>query len=166
MATETSSKGPADRTFRSYSSQQAAGYASARKQYPPALIKFLLDHHRATGGETGEVLDVGCGPGNATRDLAPHFDVAFGADPGEAMIQTATELGGTTATGAPIQYRVCSAEELDTIKEIEHGSVDMITAATAVSLPVYFLISKLIMLIISRSTGLTCPSSGLQLRSS
>ncbi len=96
------------------------------------MIDFIVDHHRATGGETAVLLDVGCGPGSATRSVSPHFDVVFGADAGEAMINTANTLGGTTATGAPIQYRVCTAEEIDNIEELRHGSVDMITAAVAV----------------------------------
>lgn len=48
------------------------------------------------------------------------------------MIKTATELGGSTALGSLVQYKVCQAEEIDKIKELEHGSVDMITAAAAV----------------------------------
>jgi trans-aconitate 3-methyltransferase len=131
MATAAPSQAPTDPTFRSYSSSQAVTYAKGRGGYPPALINFIVDCHRTTG-KTGVLLDVGCGPGNATRDLSPHFDVVFGADAGEAMIKTATEIGGVTATGAPIQFRVCTAEEIDQIKELEYGSVDMITAAVAV----------------------------------
>jgi trans-aconitate 3-methyltransferase len=134
MAAAPSTQAPADPTFRSYSSKQAAVYAKGRRGYPPTLIDYIVDHHRATGGKTGVLLDVGCGPGNSTRDLSPHFDVVFGADPGEGMLQTATELGGTTATGASLEYRISGAEEIDGIEGLEHGSVDMITAASAVSL--------------------------------
>jgi SAM-dependent methyltransferase len=133
MAAAPSTHAPADTTFRSYSSKQAAVYAKSRKGYPPTLIHYIVDHHCATGGKTGVLLDVGCGPGNATRDLSPYFDVVFAADPGQAMLQTATELGGTTATGAALKYRLSGAEEIDGIEELEHGSVDMITAAAAVS---------------------------------
>jgi ubiquinone/menaquinone biosynthesis C-methylase UbiE len=125
---------PKDDTFRNYSGEQAAAYAKVRSMaYPVALINAILEHHRATGGDTGVLVDVGCGPGNATRDLAPFFNVVYGADPGEAMIKTATELGGTTATGAPIKFTLCSAEELDHLPEVERGSVDMISAAVCVS---------------------------------
>lgn len=127
------SQASVEATFRNYSSKQAEGYAKGRGGYPPTLINFVMDHHRDTGGKTGIFLDVGCGPGNATRDLAPHFEIAFGTDAGDAMIKTATEIGGATATGAPIQFRVCPAEEIDEMKELEHGSVDMITSAVAVS---------------------------------
>lgn len=124
-------QGPADTTFRNYSSQQAAKYAATRSGYSPTLIEYIVKHHCATGGQTGVVLDVGCGPGNATRDISSHFSRVVGADPGEGMIEVATELAGTTSTGAPIEWRVSSAEDIDKIPDLKHGSVDMITAATA-----------------------------------
>ncbi|KAH8893917.1 S-adenosyl-L-methionine-dependent methyltransferase [Thozetella sp. PMI_491] len=131
MATETPHEVVKDATFRTYTDKQAETYARDRPGYPPALANFIVDHHRNTGGETGMLLDVGCGPGPATRVVAPLFDVAYGADPGEAMIKTATELGGTTKTGVPIEFFVCSAEQIDSLPVVKPGSVDMITVATA-----------------------------------
>ncbi|KAM0084810.1 hypothetical protein ACKRZS_002991 [Fusarium odoratissimum] len=122
---------PRDVTFRNYTTDQASDYAAGRLGYTDALIDFILNYHRSTNGETGCVVDVGCGPGTATQKLAPHFDLAYGVDPGESMITTATTLGGKTGTGAPIVYKLSTAEDIDKINDIPHSSIDMITAATA-----------------------------------
>ncbi|KAF5704904.1 trans-aconitate 3-methyltransferase [Fusarium mundagurra] len=122
---------PRDVTFRNYTTDQASDYAARRLGYTDALIDFILNYHRFTNGETTCVLDVGCGPGTATQKLAPHFDLAYGVDPGKGMIITASSLGGETRTGAPIVYKLSTAEDIDKINEIPHSSVDMITAATA-----------------------------------
>ncbi|KAF5545309.1 trans-aconitate 3-methyltransferase [Fusarium phyllophilum] len=122
---------PRDVTFRNYTTDQASDYVAGRLGYTDALVDFIVNYHRSTDGETGCVLDVGCGPGTATQKLAPHFDLAYGADPGESMIKTATTLGGKTHTGAPTIYMASTAEDIDKINDIPHSSVDMITAATA-----------------------------------
>ncbi|KAF5547700.1 trans-aconitate 3-methyltransferase [Fusarium mexicanum] len=122
---------PRDVTFRNYTANQASDYAAGRLGYTDALIDFILNYHRSTNGETACVLDVGCGPGTATQKLAPHFDLAYGVDPGESMIKTATELGGKARTGDPIIYKLSTAEDVDKINDIPQTSVDMITAATA-----------------------------------
>jgi hypothetical protein len=133
MTSVPSSRAPNDPTFRVYSAEQAEQYATHRPGYPTHVIKFIVDHHRATGGQTGVLLDLGCGPGNSTRDLSPYFDVVVGADAGAAMIKKAQEMGGTTATGAPVQFCECAAEEIDGISGLPYGSVDIITAVSAVS---------------------------------
>lgn len=131
---------PQDKTFRNLQASQAVNYAATRKGYPQALIKYIVDHHRATGGETKLLLDVGCGPGNSTQDLAPHFDQVFGADPGEGMIKAAQELGGVSGAGNPIKYQVCAAEELEKLEDLKPGSVDMINVTAAVCpQTIYFL---------------------------
>ncbi|KAM0192374.1 hypothetical protein ACHAPI_008321 [Fusarium lateritium] len=122
---------PLDTTFRNYSKQQASDYAKGRLGYSKALVDFILKYHHSTGGQNGNLLDVGCGPGTATQMLAPHFAVAYGVDPGESMITTATDLGGQTRAGDPIIYKLSTAENIDKIESIPQSSVDMITAATA-----------------------------------
>jgi trans-aconitate 3-methyltransferase len=125
----------ADPTFRSYAASQAASYAKHRQGHPPLLINSIIDTHTTNGlGQLGTIVDVGCGPGTATRSLALFFEHAFGLDPGASMINTATHLGGTAKSGEAIMYAVASAEEIDaklTELGVEEGSVDMITAATA-----------------------------------
>jgi ubiquinone/menaquinone biosynthesis C-methylase UbiE len=122
-----------DPTFRSYSAEDAKLYASARLSYSQNLYNKILDHHTATGGKFDLLLDAGCGPGNATRDLSRSFDRAIGADPGEQMIKTAKELGGKTKSAADVEFVVSTAEEVSQIKGLEPGSVDLLTAAMAVS---------------------------------
>jgi SAM-dependent methyltransferase len=39
---------------------------------------------------SGRLLDVGCGPGTLTFDLAPHFEVAIGVDPDRDMLAEAS----------------------------------------------------------------------------
>ena len=89
-------------------------------------------------------MDVGCGPGNSTRGLALLFDHAIGADPGEAMIETAKKKSGRTGGGRDVRWIVCEAEECGKLDvggvlgvEGSKGEgkmkVDMITAGMAVS---------------------------------
>ena len=121
-----------DPTFRSYSSSQAALYASARLSYPSALYNTLLSYHASTSGAFDTVLDVGCGSGNAIRDLAQSFEVAIGVDPGQEMIEAARRLGGSTAVDNPIAYYVAGAEQLETVEQLGEASVDLMIAAMAV----------------------------------
>jgi len=121
-----------DPTFRAYSAEEAKLYASARLSYSQNLYKKILNHHAATGGKFNLLLDVGCGPGNATRDLSRSFERTIGADPGEQMIEAAKALGGKTKSGADVEFVVSAAEEISQIEGLEPGSVDLLTAAMAV----------------------------------
>lgn len=121
-----------DPTFRSYSAEQAKVYASQRLSYESAIYEVVLDYHATTGGQLGLVLDCGCGPGNATRDLALSFDQAIGVDAGSAMIDAAREIGGKTKSGLAIRFEVAPAEEFSHIQGLEPCSVDMVTSAMAV----------------------------------
>ncbi|KAF7928502.1 uncharacterized protein EAE98_005558 [Botrytis deweyae] len=121
-----------DPTFRNYTSQQAAKYAAHRLSYPSKLYETVIDHHGKTGGQFNLVLDLGCGPGNATRDIAGYFEEAIGCDAGEAMIGAARELGGKTKSGKEIVWVVGSGEEFTGLEEVREGTVDLITVAMAV----------------------------------
>jgi ubiquinone/menaquinone biosynthesis C-methylase UbiE len=123
----------ADPTFRSYSAEEAKLYAASRLSYSQNIYNKVLDHHAATGGEFDLLLDVGCGPGNATRDLSLSFDRTIGSDPGVQMIEAANALGGKTKSGKDIEFVVAAAEEISQIKGLEPASVDLLTSAMAVS---------------------------------
>ncbi|PWY78018.1 S-adenosyl-L-methionine-dependent methyltransferase, partial [Aspergillus sclerotioniger CBS 115572] len=119
-----------DPTFRNYSTEQAKKYAEARGSYGSKLVELVIRHHEETGGNFDVLLDVGCGPGNATRDLALSFTAAVGVDPGLEMIQAAQGLGGLTMADQPISYHVASAENCTSVPGTENG-VDLLTAAMA-----------------------------------
>jgi ubiquinone/menaquinone biosynthesis C-methylase UbiE len=121
-----------DPTFRSYKPAQAQQYAGSRPAYPPVLYEHIFAEHAASGGCFGFVLDVGCGPGSATRDLAPAFDHAVGIDAGEEMINVARERGGETKKGEKIRFEVYEAEQIAGAPGMPLGEVDLITVATAV----------------------------------
>ena len=124
-----------ERTFRQYNPDQAKAYAAGRSSYHDNLYKTIFDHHGSTGGAFKTLMDVGCGPGNATRPLAKRFETAHGVDPSPEMINTAKRLGGETASGKPIEFLVGRAEDMAGLKwdmPVE-GKVDLLTAGMAVS---------------------------------
>ncbi|KAH8657487.1 S-adenosyl-L-methionine-dependent methyltransferase [Tricladium varicosporioides] len=127
MAANTS-----DPTFRSYTSQQAKSYASNRPSYSSAIYNVVFEHHANTGGQFGLLVDCGCGPGNATRDMAASFDHAIGVDAGPAMIEAARSVGGTTKIGEAIKFEVAPAETFSELESLKPESVDLLTVATAV----------------------------------
>jgi len=132
MSTTTTPPGPSDPTFRSYTVDQARYYGSRRLSYESEIYDTVLNHHAATGGQFSLLLDCGCGPGNATHDLALSFDQVIGTDAGAAMIEAARELGGETKSGGDVRFEVSPAEEFSHVKGLEGESVDLITAAMAV----------------------------------
>lgn len=141
-------------TFRNYDATAATKYARYRGGWSEA---FILDHiispHTSSGGKLDVVLDVGCGPGNSTRCLAPHFRHVLGVDPSPAMVEAARGHPRADA-GEAIRYEVGKAEELSSLPALAdiiqsqsqsesqtstsnqspsgpHECVDLITAATA-----------------------------------
>ena len=125
----------ADPTFRTNTTAAAEAYQSGRPGYATVLIDTLLSYHTGTGGNLGTILDVGCGPGTATRSLSPHFRTAYACDPSDSMIATARAIPCTTAPGNPVSYAVGTAESLGSIvfppssASLDPGSVDLITCA-------------------------------------
>jgi SAM-dependent methyltransferase len=126
-------------TFRNYDTSAAARYAQYRRGWPDSFIENIISQHTSSGGATELLLDIGCGPGNSTRSLAPHFQSVLGVDPSPGMVEVARGLPSSTARGEPVRYEVWKAEELSSLPALaelspeSHGkeSVDLITAATA-----------------------------------
>jgi len=115
-------------TFRSYRKDESKRYAQLRLAYHPSVYESITAQHTATGGKLDSLLDIGCGPGLATRDLAAHFNHATGIDPGESMIEVARSMDIKTSTSEPVAFKLTSAEEM---AGIEDNSIDVITAANA-----------------------------------
>lgn len=119
----------AETTFKNYDSQDAAKYAAYRPSYNPKLIDLIVNKHTSTGGQLNTLLDVGCGPALATRQLSPVFQHVFGTDASASMIDAARQTPCPTATGEQPKFSVCTAEDIDTLFEAQ--SIDLITVATA-----------------------------------
>jgi SAM-dependent methyltransferase len=120
---------PSEKIFTSYTSAQATTYASARPTYSSALYDVVLSHHASTGGKFRTLLDVGCGPGNATRDLAAHFEDAVGCDAGEGMIAAAKKLGGWCKGGKEVRFDIAGGENFAELESVGEG-VDLLTVAS------------------------------------
>ncbi|CAH0047544.1 unnamed protein product [Clonostachys solani] len=122
-----------DTTFTGYSEQQGKVYAQSRPDYHQSLYDAVMNQHTSTGGQLDTLVDLGCGPGQAARALAPQFKTAIGLDPSASMISVARSLGGETSTTKPIRFEVSAAEELgaNLNPAIADESVDLITAATS-----------------------------------
>ena len=120
-----------DPTFGKYTNEQARQYALGRgTSYPAEIYSAILDYHESTGGQMQKMLDVGCGPGKATRDLAPFFDTAIGTDHSSEMINVARSMN-YKSKNSPIHFEVATEKDFDAVPGVEPGSVDLITAAMA-----------------------------------
>ncbi len=93
-----------------------AAYARFRPEYPPELAKFLA----ATAPSTGLAVDVGCGTGQLTTQLADHFERTIGLDPSSDQLENAS-------MHPRVEYRCAPAERL----AVDAGSADLIAAAQA-----------------------------------
>ncbi len=94
-------------------------YAKYRDIYPECMFKKLADLGIGIKGQ--RVLDLGTGTGVIPRGMNQYGAQWIGTDISENQIKYAREL----SAGTQIEYRVCSAEELD----FEPHSFDVITAA-------------------------------------
>ena len=123
-----------EKTFKAFNSKQAQAYLAGRGSYPDRLYELILRAHGSTGSPFGNLVDVGCGPGNSTRPLAKHFDRTWGIDPSEGMIEKARQLSedveSETKSGKKVVWEIGREENVGAGGR--EGEVDMITAAMAV----------------------------------
>ncbi|SEK53839.1 Methyltransferase domain-containing protein [Roseateles sp. YR242] len=96
--------------------QGGAAYARYRPEYPPELAAFLA----SVAPTRALAVDVGCGTGQLTVQLAEHFEQTIGLDPSADQLANATPH-------ARVVYRCCPAEQLD----VKAGQASLITAAQA-----------------------------------
>ena len=71
--------------FPDHFSSAAAEYASARPEYPDALLAWIASAAPATA----QAWEAGCGSGQATRGLARHFARIHATDPSAAQVAQA-----------------------------------------------------------------------------
>lgn len=103
-------------SFKDHFSGHAGSYAAARPRYPAALHDWLA----AQCARRELAWDAGCGNGQATVALAPHFGRVIGTDPSAPQIAQA-ELAPN------VEYRVEPAEA----PSLEEASADLVTVAQA-----------------------------------
>jgi SAM-dependent methyltransferase len=108
----------------------AAAYLAWRPTYGSArtspFYQLAYAYHANRGGQWGQALDIGCGPGFIAQQLADRFERVTAIDPSAKMV--AVGLQPEAADRPPIRYEVGSAEDLAMLAT---GSVDLITAGQA-----------------------------------
>ncbi|KAJ8396349.1 hypothetical protein AAFF_G00019260 [Aldrovandia affinis] len=104
--------------------EHAASYQKYRVSPPDMLIGQILAFlEKKKGKPFSLAVDVGCGSGQGTVLLAPHFDQVVGTDISPAQLEVAQSHGH-----APnVSYREGAAEEMP----FPDSSVDLLTAMTA-----------------------------------
>ncbi|MBB5577537.1 MULTISPECIES: class I SAM-dependent methyltransferase [Rhizobium] len=103
-------------TAKNWFDKGGSAYALFRPEYPAGLSTFLAQ----TVGGRGCAVDVGCGNGQLTRQLADQFKRVIGIDPSEDQIANAHRH-------ANVAYLCAPAEQLP----LPNGSASLITAAQA-----------------------------------
>ncbi|MDH6283175.1 class I SAM-dependent methyltransferase [Prescottella agglutinans] len=74
-------------------------YARFRPEYPDELSAFLA----SAAPSRGTAVDVGCGTGQLTVQLAAHFDVVVGVDPSTEQIANASPSDGVRYVDGPAE---------------------------------------------------------------
>lgn len=112
----------------------AAAYAKFRPEPPLNLIKRIISFLKEEyTGSLETAADVGCGSGQGTKVLAPHFASVTGLDISDAQISQAVKK----TTEKNMFFKVSGAEALP----FSAGSVQLVTASQAAhwfDLPAFF----------------------------
>jgi len=101
---------------RNWFDQGGHAYARFRPEYPPELAQFLA----SVSPNTALAVDVGCGNGQLTGQLAMHFDRVLGLDPSADQIAHAT-------AHPRVEYACAPAEQLP----VADHSASLVAAAQA-----------------------------------
>lgn len=103
-------------TSRNWFAQGGQAYARFRPEYPPELARYLA----ALSPDAALAVDVGCGNGQLTRQLADHFDRVIGLDPSADQLAHALPH-------VRVRYAGASAEHMP----LPAGCASLVTAAQA-----------------------------------
>lgn len=112
---------PMPAAFADHFSAAAAQYATARPGYPADLFAWIAGIAPARA----RVWEPGCGSGQASRDLALHFDQIFATDPSAAQIAEATH--SVNVAPANVAFAVEPGERCS----LADASVDAVCVAQA-----------------------------------
>ncbi len=103
-------------------SQQSSAYAAFRPRYPPQLYQAIL---RFAGledaGQRGLAVDLGCGSGQASADLAALFNRVVGID------ASAAQLAHADRSRHNVEYRCGPVEHTG----LPPQCADLVAAATS-----------------------------------
>lgn len=121
-----------DRDFNLWSDfKRAESYTKYRPHYQETVIPWLLDYHRRRNPvETSKIplaIDVACGGGQLTGQLAKACDRVIGVDIAPAMLDAAQRHNNHQN----IDYRLGSAQEVARVCEGEKA--DIITVGMAIT---------------------------------
>ncbi|XP_038049349.1 putative methyltransferase DDB_G0268948 [Patiria miniata] len=112
-------------TRRFEKEDHAAVYVLGRPDWPKDIIEKSIAFLREKKSKPFLLaVDVGCGSGQNTRPLAPHFEMVIGVDVSEAQIKAAQSVENPSN----VEFRIGSGESIP----VPDGSADMITVAEAV----------------------------------
>ncbi|XP_043105424.1 putative methyltransferase DDB_G0268948 [Puntigrus tetrazona] len=104
--------------------EHANSYWKYRISPSEELIDNVLQFHRSNDNSASDLaVDVGCGSGQGTLLLAPHFNRVVGTDISPAQLEVARKHVNVSN----ITYRESPAEDLP----FEDGSVDLVTTMSA-----------------------------------
>lgn len=102
------------KSARNWFDRDGRSYASFRPEYPASLSRFLAE----AAPDTTRAVDVGCGTGQLTHQLADFFQSVMGVDP-------STEQIGNALPHDRVEYVCAPAENLP----LPDCSVTLVTAA-------------------------------------
>lgn len=105
----------------------ADDYAKYRPTYPWSLYEHIKEYHdKVTGGKPiKEAVDLACGTGQATQDVAKLSEHVIGFDHAEVMVEQANKQFSDS------QFDFKVGADLTFAKELKPGSVDLLTVAEA-----------------------------------
>ncbi|XP_041663349.1 putative methyltransferase DDB_G0268948 [Cheilinus undulatus] len=112
-------------TYRLFEGKEHASIYQQYRFTPPDEVKNIILQYldKKKGQPHVLAVDLGCGTGQNSRLLAPHFQEVVGIDISECQLEEARSVPGHPN----ITYRKGTAEELP----FPDGSVDLLTAASA-----------------------------------
>lgn len=106
-------------------------YSSSRPSYPSDFYKMIDEYH---DGERKLLVDVGCGPGTATLQMAQElkpFEQIIGSDLSATMIKTAEVIKeGSPDTYKNVSFKISSSDDFKFLgaDSVDKQKIDMITA--------------------------------------